>query len=621
MILLSYDGIPFLSYDGTGYDCWIGDGSGHALPSVQAQLAPRIGAWPVLSGLARPGRRFTMFVYILGDDLPALRTAMFQLFDPEDETPKQLVASADDGSRERYLMCLCEALQPAKDGGGFSERLFVATMVVDGDVRWRSVSVETVTWLVTVDGDTETVNNPGDDEAYPVLTIEATAGGAPYRRFVPIVWRAVAGATQYPIQIGGLDTATMVTAGKMQSDGSDLRVESDGLEIDRWLYNMDSADTDIWVNLDFDAAVAMTLNGAIDDDDTTIVVNEAIAALPSSGLLLIESEVVAYDSKNDGTKTFSGCTRGARNTTAAAHVDATAGHWLQHDVYIYYGGDAAQAADDDYAPMFELASSDNGTWDYDEFGEDDGLRVASWNWWTAGASEQYTADHGGTANPWEELGIRNGGGLNGNGYLRLYNPCYISTANFQNCEKFATLRTELSARLSSSADGTSWSNEYAVPDPTLDATWESWNRNETITSEKSWVALNTNTVSGSQLFRVEAADVTITLNSSYTPVVTVGGEIGLTARVLAARIGNNETGEAIDVNYTLSVNDELEIDTDAKTVTDLSDSSNQRQALSVVDGPRRHWLKLEPGDNELEWAETTVLETIVTVEFEARYYD
>lgn len=613
--------VEFDGHDLTGdYAAYPLGGDVISLPSVQVQATGRVGAWPVISGVGRPGRTLTIVIQIVGEDKEALRTQLYQWFDPEGETPGKLVGVDDSGGGrpERYVYALCQALQPMAAGGRVVRDWMVATMVVDGDVRWRSVSTETVVWPVTVDGDTVTVSNPGDDEAYPVLTIEATAGGAPYRRFVPIVWRAVAGATSYPLQIGGLDTATLVTAGKMQSDGSDLRVESDGLEVDRWLYNMDSADTDIWLNLDFDAAVAMTLNGGIDDDDTTIVVNEAIAALPSSGLLLIESEVVAYASKNDGTKTFSGCTRGARNTTAAAHADDTAVHWLQHDVYLYYGGDAAQTADDDYKPILTLASSDNGTWDYDEFGEDDGLRTGAWATVTeAGVPVFYTGNQGGSSNPWAEIGVSAGpAGGSIRGYWYLQNPCYIAAANFQNGEKYGNPATEFLAYIIRNGLAT----EYVIPVPSLDATWEAWSRNETLAALATLVGLRAYATTGKTV-QVEVADVTLTLNSSYTPVVTIGSESAVGSRTFAASIINNQTGDALAIAYIIALNDELEIDTDAKTVTDLSDGSRQMQALTLVGGPRRHWLKLEPGDNELEWTETSVLETTVTVEFEARYYD
>lgn len=62
-----------------------------------------------------------------------------------------------------------------------------------------------------------------------------------------------------------------------------------------------------------------TLNGSHTNSVTTITVNEAVdATVPSSGTLQIDSEVISYTGK--GTYTFTGCTRGQYDTTAASHL-------------------------------------------------------------------------------------------------------------------------------------------------------------------------------------------------------------------------------------------------------------------------------------------------------------
>lgn len=708
MILVSYNGINFVDYDGTGYDVWIGDGSGHALPSVQAQLSPRIGAWPVLSGLARPGRRFTMFVYILGDDIPALRTAMFQLFNPEDETPKRLVMTDDDGGRARYLMCLCEALQPAKDGGGYSERLFVATMVVDGDVRWRSVSTETVVWPVTVDGDTVTVSNPGDDEAYPVLTIEPTAPNSFRSSMVGLwtamQWKAPVGATSYPIQLGPLDTASLVNTatattlngailagdttitltdassfdaagmayitdavagdeqiawtGKTGNDltgvtrgiggtsaaghsggqaiavstilanGNDLRVWVDGIEDhNRWLVDFDTANTYVWINADFQQAVSLTLNTSIGAGDTisTLVVNEDIGALPTGGILLIGTEAFTYTGKSNANKQFTGVTRATKGTVAGDHLSSADVLWIQHDVWLTYNDPTASApsTDDNYKPIFNLDSSDNDEWVYEYFGEDDGLRPGSWDVNTTGDAVSYTGNRTSDADPWEEIG---GTAATVNTSVRwfIYNPCRIVNANFTNGEKRSSNIADwgVGVRIENSENGTSWAIEYSIPAPSSNNTWESWSRNEAIASGKYYVSLRVHAALGTSVVNnLEAADCTITLNSSYTPEISFPGSVGTSTYPLEVTIINDTTSESVAVQYNMDLNESLQVDTHMKTVTDLIDGSNQRQALTVVNGPRRHWLKLEPGDNELEWTEIGVTGVTVTIDFEARYYD
>lgn len=62
------------------------------------------------------------------------------------------------------------------------------------------------------------------------------------------------------------------------------------------------------------------LNGAIDDNDTTITVDaRGTADFPEQGRIHIDDEEIFYTGKTD--KSFTGCIRGARGTQAVAHSD------------------------------------------------------------------------------------------------------------------------------------------------------------------------------------------------------------------------------------------------------------------------------------------------------------
>jgi hypothetical protein len=64
-----------------------------------------------------------------------------------------------------------------------------------------------------------------------------------------------------------------------------------------------------------------TLNGAHSNSVTTFTVNEAIdAGVASSGSFQVDNEVITYTGKT--TYTFTGCTRGQYDTTAASHLTA-----------------------------------------------------------------------------------------------------------------------------------------------------------------------------------------------------------------------------------------------------------------------------------------------------------
>lgn len=64
-----------------------------------------------------------------------------------------------------------------------------------------------------------------------------------------------------------------------------------------------------------------TLNGAIDDSTTTVVLTSA-AGFPTVGFVTIDAEAIAYTGIS--TNTLTGVTRGADGTTAAAHSDGDA---------------------------------------------------------------------------------------------------------------------------------------------------------------------------------------------------------------------------------------------------------------------------------------------------------
>jgi hypothetical protein len=381
---------------------------------------------------------------------------------------------------------------------------------------------------------------------------DPVGGNYNYAVFCGIVWRAPEGDTNYPIDIvdDGFDTDSLTTA-KMQADGDDLRVFNGGVEIDRWLYDMDNATTQVWCNLDFAVAISMTLNGGISSSIQSVVVNESIAGMPSTGIIKIDSEYLSYSSKNNSSKTFTISSRGYGNTTAASHSDSVATYWVQHDLWIVYGdaGASTPAVNDDYEPAFELSST-NGSWVYQEFGEDDGFRTAGWivyNGWLG----YYNGNRRAAADPWIEIGL--GPAALGELYWYLHNPCQITNANFTNGESLRNVSAGFwTGEIRSSQNGSAWTTEYTIPDPAVAGVWDSWSRNEAITAGATYVSMylqiSTDVLNQDSL---EAADCTLTLNPSYTPVVTVEAEIAYAWTQIgdAAASGNNYMRLGIPVSY------------------------------------------------------------------------
>lgn len=660
MIIKSFGGNPF----GLDYTAFILNGEDVSLPTVKAITARRIGAHPIVSGIERTGRYIPLGIKIEGSSLSILREQLMRWLDPEDETPKKLAATDDDSSNERYLHCICESLQPKRVGKSIISRLYVALLRVDKDVRWQSESLVTETsWNVTASGQTRMVNNQGGDEAYPIIKVKPTSNktagnGFTKRRFVPVLWNNTAAVTNYPICIGPLDLSTFA-----QADGDDVRVYVNGVEVDRWLGGTLVSNVKVWLNLDFDTRATTevgvaTGTGAI----TEIQCQQDIADFPSSGLLLIENELFTYTGKSNVDRTFTGVTRAAKDTTAANHVVGTTIYWIQHEVWLYYGDSSltAPSTDDTYKPVFDLDASTNTVWDYDStqskcdgFGEDGVNRPGAWTAATATDSEanfgsrwKSTADHQTDASPWTDLGERHTTFGNYNANKRyvwnLYNPCGISQASFADGECAAVKGTNVPSyvtkevRLVSSEDKSTWTTQGTVTitqtedcdpvaPPALPSAWQSWSASSVSMSGYYVGFYGILELGSSSAYQgkvwVECADIVVTLNSTYTPTINatiLGNEQD--AYQLTATITNTTTGESVPLDFTLELNEQLEIDTDQKTVTYLVDNSGQLSALTVDGGVRKKWLPLDPGSNTLRYDETGVQGVTVDVSCRKRDY-
>lgn len=616
--VVSWDGHAI--NDGANYISGL-SGAEWGLPAVQAQTVRRSGAWPLLGALERPGATLTLTVQIVGSNVRQLRDQLLRWFSPEDEQPKRLIVADLDDSTPRYVNAVCTAIQPAR--GPQSERQFVALLTVVGDVRWRGTASATHSWIVTSSGLTTSVSNPGSDDAYPVITITPTAaksGGYAYRCFVAVTWRASEGAQRYPVLIT-LNTQALIIAGKMQSDGDDLRLLVDGSEANRWLSGINTTSTKVWCNLSFAPTVAMTLKTAIPSSSSisSIEVNEDITRMPDAGILLIDSEVFTYTAKDTAALTFTGITRAAKGSAMAAHSAGTTVHWIQREVWLVYGNSAVSApsADDRYKPAFSLADSYNGAWSYNQLFNDVNLmRSGGWqpigNITLAGKGGCHTAIHR-TLSDGEFSLI--GAWLSeqhGNAYgWALTNPVGMVSVYWDGYARRAG--DNFLAHCGNWPRGARWWNYHYNPDyPSDPGEWTDW----TVTHSFSV----SNTIMLAAYFYPEDVEVylmTVTLNASETPAVTVLSELGNYS--LTCTIANETTGEQIALDIVLSLNQSLRIDCDSRTVTYLADNSRQLAALSLPTG-QRHWLHLAAGNNTLRYTDSGTIGVSVQITFEARYY-
>lgn len=425
------------------------------------------------------------------------------------------------------------------------------------------------------------------------------------------------GGTSGVVHSGG----ETIAVSKMLANGDDLRVYDGANEIDRWIEDVDTATTDVWNVLDFEETQSTTLDGAmlIGDTVTTLDVDTDISGFPEEGILLIDSEAFTYIGKDDTDRQFLNVTRAVKGTSAAGHSDGATVDWIQHDLWIFYGDAtlSAPTVDDTIAPAMELDTSDNDTWVYEEFGDNGLARAGRWVSEIINDNPTfYNGDHGAAANPWIEIGIEEDG--QGNGRWYLYNICGITNVNFTNGEqRFDTaLPGAPYHSLNSSVDGVTYVVEYDIPLPGSHSTWSAWSRNQAVTAGSFYVALERDHTSGGYPYYVEAADCTVSLDTTYTPDATIGSEQA--NYPLDCTIENEATGVSIRIQATVNVDDVIEVDTDNKTLSNLNEGENLYGALTQVGGVRRDWLALVDGENTLTYAEAGVADVDVDLVWDRR---
>lgn len=501
------------------------------------------------------------------------------------------------------------------------------------DPYWYSVSSTSDTEQITTSGNGVDVVNDGDSWTEPVIALTpktAKTGTYQYRSFLRVAWSLDEAYIRYPFCIT-VNTAALVTAGKMQADGDDLRIWNNGAEVDRWIASgtMNTTATKVWVNLDFKAQATCVLNQNIGSGDTPteIDITGDISAFPSDGILLINSELFTYTGRT--ASSFTGVTRAYGETTAGTHSGGATIAWIQHDLWLVYGNSTATAPspNDDYKPIFDTATSTNSSWVYADFGNNAGTRTgAAWSY-TSGTNvawaymQRYTGTHDTVADPWGVVGMHGyGAGTEVYGRWSFYNPCGITAYTMSGDYKISSVSMSgwIYFRTESSVNGSS-----IVVDGNIsyvrDDIWHSWSTTVSPLSDKRYISLFADffcTGGYSLDLYAEIASATITLNSSNVPTVTIGTEQAMYSMDAVLSDGT----VSITIQTQMELNQTLTIDCGARTVT-LSDGTNQLQALSWS-SLREYWLRCPGHWNGGDTTTVTYTETgLVRVDMTVTWYD
>lgn len=656
--LISFDGNNI--NDGTNYDAWFPRET-PMQPNANAIFVQRAGAFPVYAGKTFPEQDMTIAVKAVSN----INSNLEQLnkwFDVSNETPKQLIAQDTANSNRQYYLYGTPKSVSQLDGEG---TLFITLAL--SDPIWQSVTQESTSWsIVSTDTNTYTTSVTIDtnSEVYPVLEITPTlnnpsAAGWNYRREIQILPTSTNAWVNRPIDIFettdgfGLDTAALVSGGKMQADGDDIRVFVNGQQWDYWLTtDLNTTDTSCGIVLTMPPKSEMTLGTAIASTDTitSIAVSvtqdnyDAWARMPNSGRVIINSEEFTYTSKswNATLYGFTVNSRAVRDTTAGNHAAGDLVRWLPYTVTLLYGNSAATSdatIDARYQPIIDFTTSSNSSFVMNEFGASGSLRQPNWDGRVVSApigtqSKIYTSTHGtGTT----DVNITNASpytvaGMFATNYKvsTAWKAATVNetwTATFPDGissisltgEEYHTVANGVTFKVQTSADGGTTFQNAASTTPS--GTLSQWNA---VTLASSDV-----TISGTPTivqFQMQAGlpavasqygafgVTTTTIGLTNIPEVRHRAEQGIYN--MRATFSTSD-GNSFQIVHTMNVNETLYIDCDPNFPTVKFNGVRINGSL-VTSSVRPKWLAIQPGTSTLTYSDATGGNLTVAIKFRYR---
>jgi hypothetical protein len=625
--LVSYNGHNI--NDGTNYRAVLPAGS-PLQPAVSADYVERADNWPVYAGKTfRKGNKFEIEIAMLGNYGSQLNI-LNGWFDVEDNTPRTLaIQDESNGNKAWKIECVCVGV-PELAGN-------VVTVVLESaDGKWTAVTEDSTSWSITATGQTKEVPVGGNAPARPIIEFTPTGGaggGYAYRKYIQVNNPIDKGYVDWGLMVT-LDTAALVSGGKCQADGDDLRLIVDGIEANRWLADMNTDHTKVhWVatygpRIEFTLGTAIASSGTI--GEIQAVKNTAnlkkLILLPKQGLVLIGSEIFTYSGVDLKTYKVGVVNRAQRTTSMAAHSSGDTVKWLEHDIWLMYGDStlSAPVTDDTKKPIYDLISSTMDSLVYTSFADSAGLRAGSWKKAVISSSgklsKTYTGNQGDEADPATEMGME----MNAWQLKAIWKgetaviewrglfPAGVTEVSSSGEKRRDSTSWPSLAALQRSLDGKSWATEWNETTPVSEDTWTAWTHAaEAISFGPMYVRF---VLSGSILgsannqVRMEVEAVTVVMTSANVLQISLLTEAA--TYWMDARFTNVESGEYFEISYPMTVNRKLTIDCAAKRVLYIDTDVLAMPRLSSM---RKDWLNLLPGmDNTVQYdAASTGAATVV----------
>lgn len=602
----------------------------------------RAGATPVYAGKDYQPKTIPLEVLCSGAFMNTFE-ALNTLFDTKDETPRQFIcdetSDSTTPSKQWYVYATPEQVLGGHDGN-----MATITLALDNPI-WQSVTQNSQTFATTSASDSTSVTNGGNDYAYPIFEITPTSLPASdyiYNVFIQALPTSTDPWNGRFLDLTGssdttFDTAALVSGGKMQSDGDDLRVYRDGVEVDRWLNGMNTTDTHVIVVADMPALANMTLKTAIASTDTVteVVLNytannkAAIKSMPASGRLILDSSIGSTDTEEftytaktitDKKLAFTINARSVRNTTAFSFAANANVRYLPYDFTIVYGNSSATAptVDDTYKPIIDLTSRNN-SFVYSAFYESNGLRANIWNPYlrkvtnsSLARSDFYTSTNDeGDTDPATALGLA-GYTYEADGAYKAdtitlawlgYFPDQIASVSGSGTQN-QSAGNNLTYYLEASKDNQTWSRVWQISAQASSdySSWTTWTKattDATLPTSPKYLRWKVGGTIGGTVDKSDRRDITsLTVGLTNYPHIMIRTEASNVN--LNLTIGNSTTGESFDLLMPVTVNETVYIDTDPDFPYVKYKGTLQNGAIKLS-SIRAAWLKLNTGANTITY--------------------
>lgn len=504
-----------------------------------------------------------------------------------------------------------------------------------GSSTWRSVDLQTDTWEVTGTSEDHDITVGGNDETRLIASLTATAApgiGYFYQQLFrfPNMVDVPFGIRPWCIS---LNTAALVTAGKMLSSCNDLRVYNGETEIKRWISGPNTTTTKIWFNCDMAEGYSLTLLTGIDDvtdvPSLQFAVNATTSAIitkmPNSGIVYHGTEWFYYSGKNATACTLTITKRGVWNTTKQAHVATDVFAYIQNPIRIVYGKatatdpSLADANYDNEKPVFNLSSSTNTSWVWDDTTDfyipNQSGRKGQWaplppralDTYNGRASKVYHVE-GDAESGDPAMGIKFGAYQSGALWkpdtgpisFLFYSSSRISGVSATGRKYRNTAHWMPKSGFQRSDNSSVWVDLWIEASPSAALAWENWSTHSSVSVANTsqfirFSVVGVSSDAADSYALSEALTVTVDFVSANIPTGTLLGEVD--HYPLDVTLSNDVSGDEVGILYPALYNKAFLMDGEAFEAT--FDGVRAHRSITLNDEGRASWLRLQPGVNTL----------------------